>query len=110
MSLLPAIPVPGPAAFPLLGKAGTLLRFFRDPVRCLQTLHARYGDVAAVSAGDASLVCAFGPELNRQVLSEPDLFHTAAELPIRIPKGSALERLTRFLVGTNGADHKHLRR
>lgn len=112
-SLRPTTPVatlPGPAAIPWLGAKGALLRFFRHPIHCLRQLHARYGEVAAVSAGDPSLVCAFGPELNRQVLSNPDRFHNAAEFPIRTPRGSALERLTTFLVGMNGEEHKQLRR
>ena len=107
---LPSVPIPGPRRIPLLGPAGSLLRFFRDPVACLQALHRRYGAVAAVSADDASLVCAFGPEINHQVLSNPDLFQNAAEFPIRIPKDSALARLTTFLVGMNGDAHRTLRR
>jgi cytochrome P450 len=102
--------IPGPRGIPLLGPTGSLLRFFRDPIRCMRDLHEQYGDVAAVSANDASLVCAFGADINRQVLSSPDLFHTAAELPIKIPKGSSLDRLTTFLVGMNGDEHKRLRR
>jgi cytochrome P450 len=102
--------IPGPRGIPLLGSTGSLLRFFRDPIHCMRDLKERYGDVAAVSANDASLVCAFGADINRQVLSNPDLFHTAADLPIKIPKGSSLDRLTTFLVGMNGDEHKRLRR
>lgn len=94
----------------MLGPAGSLLRFFRDPIRCMRMLRARYGEVAAVSADDPSLVCGFGAAINHQVLSNPDLFHSAAELPIKIPKGSSLDRLTTFLVGMNGEQHKQLRR
>lgn len=102
--------IPGPAPIPLLGSTGSLLRFFRDPVRCVHDLHAQYGNVVAVSRNDASLVCAFGPQLTKQIMSEPGLFHTAAELPIRVPEASALQRLSTFLVGMNGERHDSLRR
>src|ERR1700733_4716315 len=107
---LPPVPIPGPRPIPFIGPAGSLLRFFRDPIRCMRGIHERYGTVAAVSEGDASLVCAFGPDCNRQILSDPDLFHNAAELPIRIPEGTSLERLSTFLVGMNGEAHHRLRR
>ena len=52
----------------------------------------------------------FGPELNRAVLSNPTLFQNNAELPVRVPQGSSLHRLTNFLVGMNGDSHRRLRR
>ncbi len=87
-----------------------MLRFFRDPVRCVTRISERYGNIAAVSAGDPTLVCAFGPELNRQVLSAPDIFQNAVEIPMPVPRGSSLERLTSFLVASNGEEHTRLRR
>jgi cytochrome P450 len=100
----------GPRGLPLLGPIGSFLRFFRDPVRCMLAIHANYGSVAAVTEGDPSLVCAFGPECNQQVLSNPDLYHTDAELPIHMPEGSSLHRLSTFLIGMNGERHHRLRR
>jgi len=76
----------------------------------MRDTYARYGAVAAVSDHDASLVLAFGPDCNRQILSNPQLFHSAAELPIRIPEGSSLMRLSTFLAGMNGGQHDKLRR
>lgn len=87
-----------------------MFRFFRDPVRCMREISARYGDVAAVSGGDAALVCAFGPALNKQVLSAPDIFRNSVDIPMPVPKGSSLERLTSFLVASNGEEHTRLRR
>jgi cytochrome P450 len=107
---LPPVAIRGPRQIPLIGPMGSLLRFFRDPVRCMRQIHERYGAIAAVSDHDASLVCAFGPECNYQVLSNPDLFHTAAELPIHVPEGTSLMRLSTFLVGMNGNEHRRLRR
>ncbi|MFO7563398.1 MAG: cytochrome P450 [Enhygromyxa sp.] len=102
--------IPGPRRIPFLGSTGTLLRFFRDPIKCMLNLHDAYGEIAAVSGGDSSLVCAFGPDCNQQVLSDPSTYHNAAEFPIRIPRGSAIHRLTTFLVGMNGVEHQRLRR
>lgn len=107
---LPYPPLPGPRPIPLLGPLGGKLRFFSDPVRCLRDISRRYGDIAAISAGDASLVCAFGPELNRQVLSNPSVFHNAVEVPMPVPPNSSLERLLSFLVASNGEEHMWLRR
>ncbi len=107
---LPRVPLPGPRPIPFLGPVGSMVRFFSDPVRCLRDISRRYGDIAAISAGDASLVCAFGPEFNRQVLSNPALFRNAVEIPMPVPPGSSLERLTSFLVASNGKEHTWLRR
>ncbi len=107
---LPRVPLPGPRPIPLLGPLGSMVRFFSDPVRCLRDISRRYGNIAAVSAGDASLVCAFGPELNRQVLSNPGIFRNAVEVPMPVPPGSSLERLLSFLVASNGEEHTWLRR
>lgn len=102
--------IPGPPGLPLLGPMGSLLRFFRDPIRCMRALQGEHGALAAVSRGDPSLICAFGPELNQTVLSNQDVFENAADLPVRTPAGSSLHRLTRFLVGMNGTEHRALRR
>jgi cytochrome P450 len=104
------VPIRGPWRIPLLGPTGSLLRFFRDPVRCMRSIHERYGKLATVSDRDASLICAFGSEYNRQILSAPDLFNNAAELPVPIPEGSSLMRLTTFLASMNGEEHRKLRR
>jgi cytochrome P450 len=107
---LPPTPIRGPRPIPLLGPAGSILRFLRDPIRCMRDTYARYGAVAAISDHDPSLLCAFGPENNRLILSNPDQFHTDAKLPIRVPEGSSLQRLSKVLVGMNGEAHHRLRR
>jgi cytochrome P450 len=102
--------LPGPRGIPFLGKLGSNIRFFGDPIKCLRHLHANYAPVATVSRGNSAIVCVFGPELNRTVLSDPNRFQNNAELPVRVPKGSSLQRLTGFLVGMNGDGHRRLRR
>lgn len=107
---MPSTKIPGPRGIPLLGKLGSTIRFFGDPLKTLRELHRTYGKVATVSRGTADIVCLFGADLNRAVLSDPNRFQNAADLPIRVPRGSALERLTHFLVGMNGDGHRRLRR
>jgi cytochrome P450 len=104
-------PIPGPRAFPLLGKQMSLLHFYRHPFRLLRHLHATYGDVVALAQGDPSFVFAFGPELNHQLLAQPDLFENGTGPLIRLPKNTAVERLfAQNLAVMNGAHHKQQRR
>jgi cytochrome P450 len=86
-----------------------MMRFFSDPIGVMRGLHQTYGSVAAVSDGDASLICAFGPENNQLVLSNPAMFRTIGELPFRVPPGSAMERVSTALVGMNGEQHRKCR-
>lgn len=110
MSASSVADIPGPRGIPFLGKVGSTIRFFGDPIKCLRQLHRNYGNVATVSKGSAAIVCLFGADLNRAVLSNPNMFQNAAELPVRVPQGSSLARLTNFLVGMNGEEHRRLRR
>jgi cytochrome P450 len=104
-------PIPGPRAFPLLGKQANLLRFYRNPFRLLRSLHATYGDIVALAQGDLSFVFAFGPEMNRQLLAQPELFENGTGPLLRLPKNTAVERLfAQNLAVMNGAHHKQQRR
>lgn len=89
---------------------GNLGWFFGDPVRRLLALHQRYGDVAALGRGDASLVCAFAEEHTRTVLSAPTRFENFAEIPIPMPADCAPMRLSRGLTSLNGDQHRKYRR
>jgi cytochrome P450 len=100
----------GPRPLPFLGPRGGLLRFFRDPVGVLLSLRERYGPIAAVSDGDPSLVCLFGPEHNRAVLSDPQRFHNFAEPPFPFPPDSGISRLWNGLTAMNGERHRRHRR
>src|SRR4051812_21069755 len=95
---LPPIPVRGPKAPPLLGPAAGLLRFFTDPVGRMLAMHRDFGDIAAVVDGNAALVCAFGAEHNRAIISQPALFEHLSEVPVPIPPGTALARFNNTVV------------
>jgi cytochrome P450 len=87
-----------------------VIRFFRDPVRRLLDLRDRYGGLAALGAGDASVVCAFGEGSNRLVLSDSARFSNFADLPVPVPKASAPTRLNSGLTNMNGEMHRQKRR
>jgi cytochrome P450 len=88
-------------------------RFFHDPVDAMRERYKRNGPVAPLGpifAGQPSkprLLIA-GPELNRQVLSDPATFRTTGQL-IRGPRGSAQQRIRFGLTRMNGAQHKQQR-
>jgi cytochrome P450 len=104
--------LPGPRSVPLLGVYGSVLPFFRDPIAYMRGLHACYGDIAALGQDRGRYVFVFAPQYNRQILSDPALFHTAdaGAQPLRIPEGTALARMFTGLLQTNGEKHTQQRR
>jgi cytochrome P450 len=107
---LPPCDVRGPRPVPVLGTLGNMLSFFRDPVRTMRSLHERYGLLAALADRDPAVLCVFGGEYNRQVLSDHRLFHNWSELPIPVPEDSAPARLATALTNMNGDVHRRHRR
>ncbi len=104
--------LPGLPPIPLVGgRLGpNLMRLFSDPLRVLRRLHREHGTIAAVTRGDPSLVCAFGPEHNQQLLPHAREFEHWADLPIRVREGSALARVQVNLTAMNGERHRTQRR
>lgn len=96
-----------PATLPI-DSAG-LTEFGRDPLPFLKRMYDRYGNISSVEDQGMKFVFVFGPELNRQVLSNAATFHSYF-FPIRGPKKSAQRRLTSGLLSMNGEEHKRHRR
>ncbi len=86
-----------------------LEEFPRDPASFLSQLHAHFGDVASLETQGRQVVFVFSPELNQQVLSQPDLFHSMF-FPVRGPRRSAQRRVTSGLLSMNGPAHRSDRR
>jgi cytochrome P450 len=107
---LPRVPIPGPRPLPFLGPTGNLMRFFADPVTWLFRLHRDFGMVAALCEGSPAMVFAFGPENNRHIIMNPNLFHHQDRMILPVSPDSALKRLTRILVMMNGEEHRRTRR
>ncbi len=109
--------VPGPRPLPILGWRLHLARFFLDPLAGLADLHQRYGDVACLVRGGngplilapgdepSSTVFGFGPECNRQVLTQPNLFESDR---LRAPKECPW--LGEGMFAANGRDRSFQRR
>lgn len=102
--------MPGLSPIPVLGPRLSMIRFFSNPIRILHTLHREYGDIASLSRGDLSFVCAFGPEYNQQILSNAKAFYNFAELPLPLPADSAAARFNSNLTAMNGETHRRQRR
>jgi cytochrome P450 len=103
---LPPISLRGPKAPPLIGPLGGVLRFFADPVERMISLHREYGDLAAVVDKNAAMVCAFGAEHNRAVITQPAAFEHLSEVPIPIKPGTAFSRLNNTILFKNGEAHR----
>src|SRR5262245_9546811 len=101
-------PVPGPHPLPILGKRGRTLLFYRDPIAYHRHVYTTYGTLAAFVQGGAKLL-AYGPEYNRQVLTQTDVFH-ADRSAAPGPADSALQRLGYGLDGMSGEVHRQQRR
>jgi cytochrome P450 len=87
-----------------------ILRFFADPIGRMLELHARHGGVAPIAGGARPMVCVFGAEHNRTVLSDPGSFHNNDQMLVRVPRQSSVVRLNTSLIMANGSEHRRQRR
>jgi len=106
-----------PSGFPRLAESsrplpvthGEISDFAKDPYACMHSLWREHGDVAALQEGDQRVYFVFGPEFNKQVLTDTQRFHSRF-FAIRGPKNSPQRRLTSGLLSMNGEQHKQHRR
>jgi cytochrome P450 len=98
---------PGVVAPPFIGSHVNFLRFMSDPVRFMSRTQQRYGNTVALARGHSNYVFAFGPDHNRHVLGDVELFHNldASNLPFPVPPNGSLSRLFNGLIQLNG--HRH---
>jgi cytochrome P450 len=75
----------------------------------MRRVQQEVGNLGALQEGDQQLVFAFDADLNRQILSKADRFHSQF-FAIRGPKNSAQRRLTSGLLSMNGQEHLQQRR
>ncbi|AKT41161.1 cytochrome P450 [Chondromyces crocatus] len=102
--------LPGLRPLPLLGGRPHLVRFLRDPLTTVRALHHEYGDVAVLCAEKPAMVCLFGGQNNRQVLTDAKLFVNYSKSLVETAPDSPLTRLTTSLPSLNGEMHKRRRR
>lgn len=103
------LPVRGVAA------ARWYIQFFNDPVACLCRIRNAYGQVVAFGSPlpmgirERIHLVALGPDLNRLVLGQPDIFRTTGQT-IAGPLGSAHRRIRLGLTAMNGQLYQEQRR
>lgn len=103
--------IPGPHALPLLNWRANMLKLYLSPFKYLSWLHSTYGDLVALAEGNAAYVCAFGPKLNFQLLTDPHTFGTGDSSIIKFRKNTAFGRMMETnLPQMNGEKHKQHRR
>lgn len=90
------------------GAPAHLRSFVHDSVGCMRALHQTYGNIVGFTKSSSPSVWAFGPEYNRTLLSNPEVFWLSSGFPG--PKGSAHRRFGAGLFGLNGEKHQQQRR
>jgi cytochrome P450 len=104
------VPIPGPWAPPFIGVHTNLLRIVVDPIGRLFEMRRAYGDVVAAANGNPALVCAFGAERNREVLSNQAVFENDDVIFIAWPEGSSVKQMLSGLPFQNAERNKRNRR
>ena len=115
-AILAPLTIPGPTPMTVIGTQGNMFKFFFDQIGYMQDVYNRYGTIAGfVRGGHAHTklingysVFAFGPEYNKQLLSNPNLFYSL-EIGRMSPEDSAHRRLWTGLLTMNGAVHRQQR-
>ncbi|MDD9943546.1 MAG: cytochrome P450 [Myxococcales bacterium] len=102
------VPLRGPRRLPIVGWRGNLLRFFAKPYEGLLEL-ARYGQLVVIADCHPGFICAFGPEHNRQLLTERTVFDPFVTL-LSAPPDSPLMRLSENPFLRSGDEHRAHRR
>src|SRR6476661_5481578 len=93
-----------------IGTMGNVIRYARDPIGYAGNVFRTHGPIAALVKGSVhfvtptgiGVVLVNGPELNRAVLTQHDVFHMYALAGRHYPEGEATERqrpLKRTLTG-----------
>ncbi len=111
--------IPGPRPMPVLGWRGNALRFFSNPLRFMMQLRREYGDVVRLAQGGNSTLMfasdspnpatffAFGPQCNREITSQVDVFESRVP---RGPKSQVYQDLACNVLLSNGAAHDRQRK
>jgi cytochrome P450 len=102
--------IKGPMHIPLLGWRYRGLQMLRDPMGFFTNLHKKYGELCFWDPKNPKHVCLFGPEMNKYVFTRPDIFIVDAFRESRLPRNSAIERLSFGLMRLNGETHTRHRK
>lgn len=105
---------PGLRSLPVLKWYPKVLPLLRDPVVSLLQLQSKYGDVVSLGEEKNAPVLVFGPEYNRYLLTNNDLFHSLdvnSDISLlRLPRHSTASILLSGIASMNGEAHTQHRR
>lgn len=99
-------PIPGPLHIPWIGWRLQGLAMLKDPMEYFMNVYRRYGSISSWDPKTRKHICAFGPELHREIMINPDTFIVDAFREGNLPKNSSIERLSFGLVRLNGDKHR----
>jgi len=102
------VAVPGPKSVPIIGKFASLYELLDDPLAVVMRLRQQ-GDVVALIDQSPALICVFGPERNREILTQPAMFRHDETL-FNGPPGSEMEKMRHTIISINGETHKRHRK
>lgn len=102
--------MPGNFHIPWLGWRLRGISMLSDPMKSFMETYRRYGELSAWDPRTRKHVCAFGPELYREIITQPETFIVDAFREGKLPRGSAMERLSFGLMRINGETHRRHRR
>jgi cytochrome P450 len=87
-----------------------MVPFYRDPISYMRRLRQSHGDIVGWERGNGNVIFAFGPEHNRQLLTDQESFFSDPFSQLPAPPNSALRTLRSGLLNMNGEQHKRQRR
>ena len=109
MTITPTSPLATTPSSLLPLTTGSMSELQRCPLRLMQQMHRKHGDIFAYDDHHKRVVFVASPQFNREVMGQPEIFQ-ASFFPIRGPKHSAQRRLSSGLINMNGDQHKRHRR
>jgi cytochrome P450 len=102
------VTIRGPKPAPIIGKFTSLYELLDDPLAVVMRLR-RQGDVVALIDQSPALICVFGPDRNREILTQPAIFRHDETL-FHGPPGSEMEKMRHTIISINGETHKRHRK